>query len=212
MKSKKLLIILAIASIVAVSRSIYLKNTNPNRDTTVASQQQPGIHQSKTYIALETNSPEITELSQNILDRLARRTKNQWTAVDIFVGEEVQNLYSHVATHRDLEALIEQVKSMPSSDQALIQALQRLKDEVEQNKHQHIYGFIVTKGTANPSTLAAIRQICQKLAQTSSTKIHIAIMGLSSESRLPMSTAFTPLHHDVQFASTAEEEWQQLIK
>ena len=210
MKSNGLLIILAIAAIVAVSKLIYLKNTNPNQDTAVASLQQPGIPKTKAYIALETNSPEIAELSQNILYSLARRTKNQWTAVDIFVGDRVQNLYSHAAKRRELEVLSEKVNSVPSSDQALIQAIQRFKDEVEQN--QNVYGFIVTKGTANPSSLAAIRQICQKLAQTNSIKLHIAIIGLSSENRLPMSTAVAPLSGDVQFAGTAQEEWQQLIK
>ena len=210
MKSDRLLMILAIAAIVAVSKSIYPKNTNPNQDKAVASLQQPGISKTKAYIALETNSPEIAELSQNILYSLARRTKNQWTAVDIFVGDKVQNLYSQAARRRELEVLSEKINSVPSSDQALIQAIQRFKDEVEQNRN--VYGFIVTKGTANPSSLAAIRQICQKLAQTNSIKLHIAIIGLSSENRLPMSTAVAPLSGDVQFAGTAQEEWQQLIK
>jgi len=204
--------ILAIAAIVAIGKSIYLKNTHPNQDTAVAGQQQPEIYQSKTYIALETNSPEITELSQNILYSLSRRTKNQWTVVDIFAGEKVQNLYSRPARRRDFEALAQQVKVMPSSEGALIQAIQRLKDEVEQNKQQSISGFIVTKGTANLSTLKEIHRICQKLAQTSSTKVHIAIIGLSSENRLPMSTAVAPLSRNVQFSGTTEQEWQQLIK
>ena len=212
MKSNNLAIILAIAAIVCVGKTFYLKNTSLNKNTAVAIQPQPRIYQPKAYIAIETNSTEIAELSQNILYWLARRTKNQWTAVDILVGEKVQNLYSQAATRRDLEALSEQVKVMPSSDQALIQAIQRFKNEVEQNKQQHVYGFIVTKGTANSSSLAAIRQICQKLAQTSSTTAHITIIGLSPENRLPMSTAVAPLSGGVQFASTAEEEWKELIK
>ncbi|MBR8832555.1 MAG: hypothetical protein DSM106950_00545 [Stigonema ocellatum SAG 48.90 = DSM 106950] len=210
----KLLIILAIASVVTVGRSVYLKNTHPSQDTAVASQQQPFVYQSKGYIALETNSLQMSELSQNILDGLARRIKNRWSRVDIdiFVGKEVQNLYSQAATRRDLEALIEQVKLTPSSDQALIKAIQRFKDEVFQNKQQHVYGLIVTKGTANSSSLAAIRQICQKLAQNSLTKMHIAIVGLSPENRLPMSTAVAALGGNVQFAGAAQEEWQQLIR
>lgn len=179
MKNNKLFITVAIAVIIAVGKFIYQKNT------AVASQHQPISANAKAYIALETNSPEIAELSQNILDTLARRTQNQWTAVDMFVGEKVQNLYSQAARRRDLEELSEQVKAIPSSDQALIQSLQRFKDEVEQNKQQHVFGFIVTKGTANPTSLATIHQICQKLVQTPSTKAHIAIIGLSPENRLP---------------------------
>ncbi len=206
MKSTQLIMVLAIAALVA-SKSVYLKGANPNQGIAIADQQQPEI-----YLALETNSPETTELDQNILYSLSRRTKNWWTVVDIFVGEKVQNLYSHVATRRDFEALLQQLKVMPSSEEALIQAMQRFKDEVEQNKQQSISGFIITKGTANPSTLAAIRQICQKLAQINSTKVHIAIIGLSAENRLPMSTAVAPLSHHVQFAGTNQQEWQQLIK
>jgi hypothetical protein len=204
MKNNKLFIVVAIAVIIAVGKFVYQKNT------AVASQHQPT--NAKTYIALETNSPEIAELSQNILYTLARRTQNQWTAVDMFVGEKVQNLYSQAARRRDLEELSEQVKAIPSSDQALIQSLQRFKDEVEQNKQQHVFGFIVTKGTANSTSLATIYQICQKLAQTHSTKAHIAIIGLSPENRLPMSTAISPLSRNVQFAGTDQQEWQQVIK
>ena len=211
MKSNKLIMVLAIAAIVA-GKSIYLKGANPNQGIAIAGQQQPEIYPSKTYIALETNSPEIAELDQNILYILSRRTKNRWTVVDILVGEKVQNLYSHVARRRDFEALSQQVKVVPSSEEALIQAIQRLKDEVEQNKQQSIFGFIVTKGTANPSTLTAIREICRRLGQISSTKVHIAIIGLSAENRLPMSTAVAPLSRNVQFAGTNQQEWQQLIK
>ena len=203
MKDNRLFIILAIALFVAVCR-IHLKNT--------ASQQRLERSQFKAYIALEANSPETAELSQNILYRLGRQIKNQWTAVDIFVGNKVQNLYSHAAKRRELEALSQQVNVIQSSDKALIQAIQRFKDEVEQNKQQSVYGFIVTKGTSNPSTLAAIRQICQKMAQTNSTKMHLAIIGLASENRLPMSTAVASIHYNVQFTITAEVEWIQLMK
>ncbi|MDF5730604.1 MAG: hypothetical protein PUP92_21920 [Rhizonema sp. PD38] len=203
MKNNRLFIILAIALLVAVGR-IHLKNT--------ASQQRLERSQFKAYIALEANSQETAELSQNILYRLGRRIKNQWTAVDIFVGNKVQNLYSHAARRQDLEALSQRVNVIQSSDKALIQAIQRFKDQVEQNKQQSVYGFIVTKGTSNPSTLAAISQICQKLAQTNSTKMHIAIIGLASENRLPMSTAVASVHDNVQFTSTAEVEWIQLMK
>lgn len=199
MKNNRLLSILAIALLVAVG-----KNT--------VSQQPLESSQSKAYIALEANSRETAELSQNILYRLGGRIKNQWATVDIFVGNKVQNLYSHAARRRDLEALSQRVNIIPSSDEALIQAIQRFKDQVEHNKQRSIYGFIVTKGTSNPSTLAAIRQICRKLAQTNSTKMHIAIIGLALENRLPMSTAVASVHDNVQFTGTAEEEWIQLMK
>ncbi|GEM_PF-5660089 len=201
----KLFIVLAIAAMIAAGRFIYQKNT-------AVAGQQPGVFNSKAYIALETNSPETAELSQNILYSLARRTKNQWTAVDVFVGENVQNLYSQSAKRRALEDLSKQVKTTPSSDHALIQAFQRFKDEVEQNKQKHVFGLIVTKGSGNSSSLVAIRQICQKLAQAHTTNMHIAIIGLSPENRLLMSAAISPLKPYVQFASTSQSEWHQLIK
>ncbi|MBO3464512.1 hypothetical protein G7B40_014455 [Aetokthonos hydrillicola Thurmond2011] len=197
MKTNKLLFItLGLAAIIALGKSLNHQNA--------------GIQKSKTYIALETSSPEITELSQNILDTLAHRRENQWTSVDVFSGGNVQNIYSAVTTH-DLEALTEEITPKPSSDEALIQAIQRIKDEVQQNKQQNVYGFIVTKGTTNSVTLAAIREICQNLAQNRSTKVHISIIGISPANRLPMSTAVAPLSGSVRFAGIAQEEWQQLL-
>ncbi|MCX7592373.1 MAG: hypothetical protein N2235_01185 [Fischerella sp.] len=207
-------ILIAIAILlISYARSIYSNTTNSNPSTVTINQQQLANNLPKVYIALETNSQETTELSQNILYWLARRKQNQWkwVAIDILIGKRVENLYSQAAKHRDLEVLGEQVKTVRSSDQALIQAIQRFKDEIEQSQQQPVYGFIVTKGTTNPSSLDVIRQICQKLAANGPLKARITMIGLSSKNRLLMSEAFAPIRGNVQFAGATEEEWKKLL-
>jgi hypothetical protein len=195
MKNKLLFVLLTIAAIITFCKSIN---------------QTAGGYKSKIYLALQTNSSEATQLSEEILDTLSHQTENRWIAVDLFVKDKVQNLYS-AATSSDLESLSEQIKPTPSSDQALIQSINRVKDEVEQNQQQNVYSFIVSQGTTNPATLSEIRHISQVLAQSHSTKMHITIIGISPTNRLPMSDAFASLRGRVQFASAIDEEWQQLF-
>ncbi|MER3491068.1 MAG: hypothetical protein C4323_01295 [Mastigocladus sp. ERB_26_2] len=205
------MILLAIAIIFTISKYIE-SNNNSDQTTGFASQQQSFNYQRKIYIALQTNSPEMTDFVQSFLDLAARQTNNQLTSIDLFAGDKVENLYSQTASRRQLQELIEYLNTQPSSDKALIQAMQRFKDEVEQNPTRPIYGYIVTQGTADPASLAAIRQICEKLTQTDSNKAHLFIIGLAKENRLPMSKAFAPMRKNMQFAGTNQQEWEELMQ
>ena len=202
------MILLAIAIIFTISKYIE-SNNNSDQTTGFASQQQSFNYQRKIYIALQTNSPEMTDFVQSFLDLAARQTNNQLTSIDLFAGDKVENLYSQTASRRQLQELIEYLNTQPSSDKALIQAMQRFKDEVEQNPTRPIYGYIVTQGTADP---ASIRQICEKLTQTDSNKAHLFIIGLAKENRLPMSKAFAPMRKNMQFAGTNQQEWEELMQ
>jgi hypothetical protein len=170
----------------------------------------------QTYIALETKSPEMQKLSRNVMFYLSRRSHQQWVAVDLFAGSTVQNLYSNQASRQSLQALIHQIAINESSDQALIQAVQRFKDEVEQNPEKSIYGLIITQGSSNPETLKNIGTICQKLSKLSQANkqqtLRLHLIGLAPEHRLAMSQAVSSMGDRVHFASRTYEEWNQLIQ
>lgn len=205
------IMLLAIAIIFTISKHVE-SNSNSYQTTVFANQQHSLSYQPKIYIALQTNSPEMTDFAQSFLDLAARQTNNQLTSIDLFAGDKVENLYSQRASRRQLQEIIEYLNTQPSSDKALIQAMQRFKDEVEQNPKRPIYGYIVTQGTADRASLAAIRQICEKLTKTDSNKAHLFIIGLAKENRLPMSKAFAPIRKNVQFAGTKQQEWEEQMQ
>lgn len=165
------------------------------------------------YLAIATNSPEITTLAQDVLDVASRRTgSHQWMVVDLLKNEGTENIFSHHPSRQAMREMMAQLPQTPSSDRALIQAFYRLtKLAIQHQERKSFYGYVVTAGTQDPETLNAISALFHRIGQQPPSNMRVCVLGLAPENRLKMSAALASVSDRVQFAGTSEREWTPLI-
>jgi hypothetical protein len=172
---------------------------------------------------LQPNSPQTAEQVGDFLDRLSRKVHpDRRFVVHRLKGQQVEPLYANIASgrrsllelysQRDSNPSTQQLEPVPSNDRALVQAFQIAKEEaIDNSNRRRIYIYLVTPGTSNPSTLTEIHHICEKLAEAKVPNLHLYLVGLAPENRLPMANAIAPMGKHARSAGTNDSEWIQLL-
>lgn len=186
--------------------------------------QDPESEGAQIYIALQPNSPEIAQLTEDFVYSVLRQAKRKQTFdIDLLNGNKSHILRSGSATRKDLGELVKQfdpnektveIEPTSSTDLALIHSFNRFKNLAISNADRRPFAaYLVTSGTSDPNTIASIHQICQQLAQSGRTqKVRIYLIGLAPENRLNMTSALHPLASNSDSASASYNEWIELVK
>jgi hypothetical protein len=203
----------AIALLLAIAPQMGQNSSRSGLPIARESAQAPG--QMAIYLAIAPDSAADFALGQDVLHEIAGKTAaHQWLVVDVLQGDTVANVYSNQPTRRAVQEIMTQLHDpIESSDRALLQAFQRLENLIAAHQgRKSFHGYLITAGTHDPATLAAIQAVCAKLAQTHPTNAHLYVLGVAADRRLKLAAALGPLRERVQFAGTADSEWIQLVR
>jgi hypothetical protein len=179
--------------------------------------------QFNVYISVHNNKPEISSLSHSFLYTFSKRVNPSFSvAVEQARGNKVVSLFSQFPTRRaigEVSNLLDgnptttTLDPVPSQDKTLASAMQRVLDHARKGKSKNVLvkAFILTEGTANPLVLRQLNQVSRKLAKDD-LKVHLYLIGISSQNRLPMSRAFSPLKDSVFLAGNNNYEWNRYLR
>jgi hypothetical protein len=156
----------------------------------------------EVYVAYQVNTPQAVKLASYFNYDLSRNLKPEHRLnVDLMHDEKVENLYSNSAEQGEVQHLNQDLHLTASGDEALIQAVQRVKSLVKQNGGKRpLDAFIVSEGTSNPATIRTIQQITQTIEPQARTRLYL--IGLTPENKLATSAAFRPVQAIVMGSCT----------
>lgn len=175
-------------------------------------------------LVLQPKTAELTSTTEDVIHVLSRRVRpNHWVEISIISQQaNPEILLSKQANRRSIQQLRSQLdpnpqtpelEPIPSSDTAIVSAIQRFGDHVaETNGKQPIYCYVVTDGTSNPQVIAKLREISKTLKQYNLETAHLFVLGLNPKHRLSMAEGFAPIGDRVEFASNNYDEWVQLLR
>ncbi len=175
-------------------------------------------------LVLQPNTAELISTTEDLLHVLSRRVRpHHWVEISMISQQaNPEILLSKQANRRTIQQLrsqlnpisqTQELEPIPSSDTAIVRAIQRFSDRVvATNGKQPIYFYLVTDGTSDPQAIAQLREISQTLTQYNLETAHLFVLGLNPKHRLSMAGGFAAIGDRVEFASNNYDEWVQLLR
>jgi hypothetical protein len=174
-------------------------------------------------LVLQPNTAELMLTTEDVIHVLSRRVRpHHWVEISIISQQEnPEILLSKQANHRSIQQVRSQLDAnpqtpelepIPSSDTAIVAAIQRFSDRVAETNGHPIYFYLVTDGTSDPQAIAELREISKTLTQYKLENAHLFVLGLNPKHRLSMAGGFAPIGDRVEFASNNYDEWVQLLR
>ncbi|EAW33334.1 hypothetical protein [Lyngbya sp. PCC 8106] len=175
-------------------------------------------------LVLQPNTAELTSTTEDVIHVLSRRVRpHHWVEISMISQQaNPEILLSKQANRRTIQQVRSQLDAnpqtpelepIPSSDTAIVAAIQRFSDRVAETNGKHpIYFYLVTDGTSDPQAIAQLREISKTLAQYNLETAHLFVLGLNPKHRLSMAGGFAPIGDRVEFASNNYDEWVQLLR
>ncbi|MEP1075199.1 hypothetical protein NDI52_07305 [Leptolyngbya sp. PL-A3] len=175
---------------------------------------QPSTPQAPQIILISVDASTESELdfATAFLDEFAFQTAQyRWLIVDVQKKNEVANYFSNKPSKEAIDEIIQNVVQISCNDQALLASLAHAKEYAQRlNEDESITAVILTEGTRNAETLRSLQELSQELSKFPHLKLFIA--GVSEDNRLPLSQAFTPIEHQVQFFGNGLVELDELLR
>jgi hypothetical protein len=172
----------------------------------------------------QPNSPEMAQMTEDVLDRVARQVRNHHRVeISLLVGAgDIHVPFSGQANRRTIRTLFEEldgdrsqsgISPTPSSDQALTPGVKRLLERVKYSAEpQELHFYLVTQGTSNPAVISQIRAITTELAEHDLSQTQVYLIGLNPEHRVAFADAFNPIRQVVKSATANDGEWLPLVR
>lgn len=157
------------------------------------------------YLAGEVGILEQQELVELVITEIEDVSSGaeDWLRVDYLVEERVMNVYSSPPERRALWALIEDIPTLKSEDEALVSALYSLADLAAQNPDTGIQAVLVTDGSTDEDVIASLASVSKELAQYE--KLFVSVVGVDPEHRPEFARAFSPMPAQITFSGSPEE-------
>lgn len=156
------------------------------------------------YFAIEANTSEEKLLGQDVLHEVSRRLQSgNYVVIDYMKGSQVVNLFSDQASTSGIREAMNKLSENESDAHAMIKAIDRA---VKLGNGSEVAAVIITSGTTDAGILSWLSHLIEKLPPTTT----LYFIGLESENRLPMSSAFTGVRDRVKFAGL-DEEWITIV-
>jgi hypothetical protein len=171
---------------------------------------EPEKEQMMIHAIYQLNSKRSVGLSQLFTHKMARKLRHRHRLnVDVMSGDVVKNYYSLAANQRGILALKEYLKPTDSSNVALVQAVQRVREATRKLKEgQSLVVFLLTEGTDDPKTLREIRNVVQGISSQQG-KFKLYLMGLDPQYKLKTVKAFHPI--ETAMAGSCIDEENQCL-
>jgi hypothetical protein len=151
-------------------------------------------HQTAFYGGYATGDDTSREFAQSAFYETSRllppRTN---TNIDLLIGDSIQNIYSGDNDIRSLRHLHDRFKTHPSTDRALIQTFNRVRELVKSQPSTLLKVYIVTPGTLAPNTLSKIKAIANEIASYKTYKLELYVMGLKQANKIQTIAALHPI-------------------
>jgi hypothetical protein len=174
-------------------------------------------------VILQPNSPETVETSEDLLHKISRKIKGKHLEISLLKGDRVNLHHSQATTRLDISDIADSLdpnpetpefEIIPSSDEALVPAIQRFSDRVHDLKaSENLTSFIVTSGTSDPNIILKLRYLLQKVAKSpNAIRSRLYVIGLTPDNRLPLSDAVHPIADFVEFSSDNSKEWKKIVQ
>lgn len=166
----------------------------------ISSQSKPQI---QVYIAYELKTEKAVNFVTDINDKFSRTNLEYPMNVDILKDRQVSNIYG-VSSQGSLRDIEKDLQVIRSDDQALIQAINRVKGLI--NEKQELHAFIVSEGTNDKSTIKQIQNIAQEIAKKKPTNFHLYLMGVNPDFKIEFSDAFHSIREIVYSCPNTQYE------
>jgi hypothetical protein len=116
------------------------------------------------------------------------------TNIDLLIANSIENIHSGTADVRGLRQLHDRFQTRPSTDLALIQTFNRVRELVKsQPTSTLLKAYIVTPGTLAPNTLSKIKAIANEIASYKTYKLELYVMGLKQANKIQTIAALHPI-------------------
>jgi hypothetical protein len=155
----------------------------------------PGLqHQTAFYGGFATGDDTSREFAQNALYETSRLLPPRMNInIDLLIGNSIQNIYSGANDIHGLRNLYDRFKIHPSTDRALIQTFNRIRELVKSQPSTLLKAYIVTPGTLSPNTLSKINAIASEIASYKTYKLELYVMGLKQGNKIQTIKALHPI-------------------
>lgn len=166
----------------------------------ISSQSKPQI---QVYIAYELKTEKAVNFVTDINDKFVRTNLEYPMNVDILKARQISNIYG-ISSQGSLRDIGKDLQIIRSDDQALIQAINRVKGLI--NEKQELHAFIVSEGTNDKSTIKQIQNIAQEIAKKKPTNFHLYLMGVNPDFKIEFSDAFHSIREIVHSCPNTQYE------
>ena len=165
-----------------------------------SSQSKPKI---QVYIAYELKTEKAVSFVTDLNDKFSRTNSEYPMNVDILKYRQISNIYG-VSSKGSLRDIEKDLQVINSDEQALIQAINRVKGLI--NEKQELHAFIVSEGTNDKSTIKQIENITQEIAKKKPTNFHLYLMGVNPDFKIEFSDAFHSIREIVHSCPNTQYE------
>jgi hypothetical protein len=178
----------------------------------VASQRDASITPTTLYIVLDSSSEPEPKIAKNALSQIQQKQPSyQRLIVDVMEGDGLSNIYSDEMGENAIKEIYRQVKIVPSSDKAFVQAIHRAgllrAEEIPPDHRLHV--LILSAGIEDQALLPAIQEEALSLSEYSNFTIYV--VGLAAKDSLMLSSAFSSIPKHVEFSGQLPSELEIVI-
>jgi len=178
----------------------------------VASQKEASLTPATLYIVLDSSSQAELEFLQDALNQIHQKQPSyQRLIVDEMEGDGLSNIYSDEMGENSIKEIYRQIKIVPSSDEAFVQAIHRAgllrAEEIPPGHRLHV--LILSAGIEDQALLPAIQEEALSLSEYSNFTIYV--VGLAAKDSLMLSSAFSSISKHVEFSGQLPSELEIVI-
>jgi hypothetical protein len=168
------------------------------------------------YLALNSSTPELKEISKTALEQVSEKTQDgDRLVIDIAESDRVSNIVSAEATEEIVAHAIETIEQEKQAGTETIPlAMQRTLNLLNDlpNDQGKVIAIIVTSGSADKEVVASVLKQTETLSDLSRSSLQVIVAGVSPAVRIQFSGAFAPIREKTQFASSIDEFVIQFTK
>ncbi|WP_414513705.1 hypothetical protein [Nostoc sp. PCC 9305] len=157
----------------------------------------------QVYIAYELKTEKSVNFVTDLNDKFSRTNLESPMNVDILKDRQISNIYG-VSSQGSLRDIEKDLQVIRSDDQALIQAINRVKGLIDEK--QELHAFIVSEGTNDKLTIKQIQNIAQEIAQKKPKNFHLYLMGVNPDFKIEFSDAFHSIREIVHSCPNTQYE------
>lgn len=186
-----------------------------------------GNKQKRVFVqfVLQPNTPETARITEDLIYLVSRRVRpKHHIEISRLSGDSgLEVFYSSSANRRAIQELhweldgdpgTAELAPTPSSEEALVPGVQRLRDRIRAlTPGQELHFYLVTEGTGSTVIISQLTEITESLADEDLGQVHVYVIGLNESNRFSFPSAFHPIAEHVSFSSSnIDNEWIPLLR